>query len=95
MELNMPQTQENKEQPEQGVMNLDAQPELTPQQKQAVQPAVAEPVVKQVKAPTQMPVIEAMNVERIANLIKLAALRQVSVPQLMNDLGIESPGYVS
>ncbi|MEM7534764.1 MAG: STAS/SEC14 domain-containing protein [Chloroflexota bacterium] len=39
--------------------------------------------------------IEAMNVERISNLIKLAAIRQVSVPQLMKDLGIESPGYVS
>jgi hypothetical protein len=39
--------------------------------------------------------VEAMNVKRIESLAGLARLRQVSLPQLMDELGIASPTYVS
>ena len=36
--------------------------------------------------------IESFGVKRIEALAKLATLRQVSLPKLMDDLGIQSPG---
>ena len=36
--------------------------------------------------------IEGFGVKRIEALAKLATLRQVSLPKLMDDLGIQSPG---
>lgn len=37
--------------------------------------------------------IELLNAQRIEALAKLADLRQVSLQQLMDDLGIQSPSY--
>lgn len=39
--------------------------------------------------------MEAANAERLAYLSELAQLRQVSLLQLMNDLGLKSPEYVA
>lgn len=39
--------------------------------------------------------IEQLNVARIKNLISLAQLRQTTLPQLMAELGIAEPHYVS
>jgi hypothetical protein len=36
--------------------------------------------------------IEGIGVRRIEALVKLATLRQVPLPELMDDLGIQSPG---
>lgn len=38
--------------------------------------------------------VEAMNVERVAHLVKLAQLRGVALPKLMVDLGLDNPSYV-
>lgn len=39
--------------------------------------------------------VEAMNVTRVMNLVSLAKLRQLSLPDLMQQLGIPEPVYVS
>jgi hypothetical protein len=39
--------------------------------------------------------IEGLGVKRIEALAKLALIRQVSLPKLMDDLGIQSPGVRS
>lgn len=39
--------------------------------------------------------MEQLNVVRIKNLISLAQLRQVTLPQLMAELGIAEPQYVA
>jgi len=38
--------------------------------------------------------VEAMNVQRVAHLVKLAQLRGVPLPKLMADLGLDNPSYV-
>jgi hypothetical protein len=38
--------------------------------------------------------IEILAAERAGSLVKLAQLRQVTLTQLMNELGIKAPGYV-
>jgi len=38
--------------------------------------------------------VEAMNVKRVAHLVKLAQLRGVALPKLMDDLGLDIPSYV-
>lgn len=39
--------------------------------------------------------VEALNVERVSNLVSLAKLRQLTLPDLMQQLGIPEPVYVS
>ncbi len=39
-------------------------------------------------------IAEQKNVERMAALAKLAQLRQISLPDLMEQLGIKPPSYV-
>jgi hypothetical protein len=39
--------------------------------------------------------VEQLNVTRIKNLIHLAQLRQITLPQLMTELGIAEPHYVA
>lgn len=39
--------------------------------------------------------VERLNVTRLKNLVSLAQLRQVSLAQLMDDLGIAEPTYVA
>jgi hypothetical protein len=38
--------------------------------------------------------IEILAAERAGSLVKLAELRQITLTQLMNDLGIKAPNYV-
>jgi hypothetical protein len=38
--------------------------------------------------------VEAVNVQRVAHLVKLAQLRGVALPKLMDDLGLDIPSYV-
>ncbi|WP_020559721.1 hypothetical protein [Thiofilum flexile] len=38
--------------------------------------------------------IESFDAERLQHLATLARLRQISLPQLMHDLGIQQPDYV-
>ena len=38
--------------------------------------------------------VEAMNVQRVAHLVKLAQLQGVALPKLMDDLGLDIPSYV-
>lgn len=40
-------------------------------------------------------IVEQLNVVRIKNLISLAQLRQIPLPQLMTELGIAEPNYVA
>lgn len=39
--------------------------------------------------------VEALNVERIKNLIALAEIRKSTLPMVMQELGIAEPSYVS
>lgn len=39
--------------------------------------------------------VEQLNVTRVKNLISLAQLRQITLPQLMAELGIAEPQYVA
>lgn len=40
-------------------------------------------------------IVEQQNVARIKNMISLAQLRQITLPQLMAELGIAEPDYVA
>lgn len=40
-------------------------------------------------------IVEQLNVARLKNLIRLAQLRQITLPQLLSDLGISEPTYVA
>ena len=39
--------------------------------------------------------VEQLNVARLKNLIRLAQLRQITLPQLLSELGISEPTYVA